>query len=100
MRGEADESAISADAQCALIASITLRPRIYNSRALPLDPGTRIGSFEIRSRLGAGGMGEVMPDGRRFLMVKQAGAADSTEGDSFIVVQNWLQELKRLAPRK
>jgi len=26
---------------------------------MPLDPGTRLGAFEISSPLGAGGMGEV-----------------------------------------
>jgi len=31
----------------------------YNPPALPLDPGTRIGPYEIVARIGAGGMGEV-----------------------------------------
>jgi hypothetical protein len=39
----------------------------------------------------------VSPDGQRFLMVKQAPAAQ-TSAPQIIVVQNWLEELKRLAP--
>ena len=39
---------------------------------------------------------DVAPDGR-FLMVE---ANDTTTSASIVVVQNWLEELKRLAPRK
>jgi serine/threonine-protein kinase len=44
-----------------------------------------------------GGFGrtyDVSPDGKRFLMIKQAG--DSTDTAAFIVVQNWFEELTRL----
>jgi hypothetical protein len=40
---------------------------------------------------------DVSPDGQRFLMIRQnANAGDVTR--SMIVVQNWHEELKRLAP--
>jgi hypothetical protein len=35
------------------------------------------------------------PDGQRFLMIKQAGQGIPPQ---IIVVQNWLEELKRLLP--
>jgi hypothetical protein len=42
----------------------------------------------------------VAPDGR-FLMLKVgSGDARTSTPDSLIVVQNWLEELKRLVPTK
>jgi serine/threonine-protein kinase len=44
---------------------------------------------------------DVAPDGRRFLFVKLAGASSDAEGSAsarIIVVQSWLEELKRLVP--
>jgi serine/threonine-protein kinase len=38
---------------------------------------------------------DVSPDGRRFLMVKESGAASQR---SLVVVQNWAEELRRLVP--
>jgi hypothetical protein len=44
---------------------------------------------------------DVSPDGRRFLMIKPGGGTDSTAAPaSLVVVQNWLEELKRLVPSK
>jgi Tol biopolymer transport system component len=40
---------------------------------------------------------DVSPDGQRFLMLKQVGAAALPQ---LIVVQNWVEELKRLVPTK
>jgi hypothetical protein len=40
---------------------------------------------------------DVSPDGQRFLMVKQAPAAQ-TSAPQIVVVQNWLEEIKRVAP--
>ena len=40
---------------------------------------------------------DVSPDGRRFLMIKQA--ADEATAPQIIVVQHWSEELKRLVPR-
>ena len=40
------------------------------------------------------------PDGQRFLMIAEAGnPEDAPEPFSLIVVQNWLEELRRLVPR-
>ena len=40
---------------------------------------------------------DVSPDGRRFLMIKQA--ANEATAPQIIVVQHWLEELKRLVPQ-
>ena len=43
---------------------------------------------------------DISPDGQRFLMIKE-GAADGTAAPaSIIVVQHWVEELKRLVPTK
>ena len=41
---------------------------------------------------------DVSPDGKRFLMIKQGGGDQTPAPTSIVVVQNWPQELKRLAP--
>jgi serine/threonine-protein kinase len=42
---------------------------------------------------------DVSPDGQRFLMIKESSGADGTPlAPSIVVVQNWLEELKRLVP--
>jgi tRNA A-37 threonylcarbamoyl transferase component Bud32 len=41
---------------------------------------------------------DVSPDGRRFLMIKEAGADQADARPQIIVVQNWVEELKRLVP--
>ena len=42
---------------------------------------------------------DISPDGQRFLMTKVGGESESTSAaTSFIVVQNWNEELKRLVP--
>jgi len=44
---------------------------------------------------------DVSPDGRRFLMIKPGAGNDSTAVPaSLVVVQNWVEELKRLVPTK
>jgi len=44
---------------------------------------------------------DVSPDGRRFLMIKPGGGTDSTAAPtSLVVVQNWVEELKRLVPTR
>jgi hypothetical protein len=40
---------------------------------------------------------DVTPDGKRFLMIKGAAAGDEPNG-RVVYVQNWLHELRRLAP--
>ena len=44
---------------------------------------------------------DVSPDGKRFLMIKEAGVAGPAVAPaSIVVVENWLEELKRLVPTK
>jgi hypothetical protein len=40
------------------------------------------------------------PDGQRFLMVKAAEDGETAAPASIIVVQHWVEELKRLVPTK
>ena len=42
---------------------------------------------------------EIAPDGQRFLMIKD-GADQTAAPASLVVVQHWLEELKRLVPTK
>jgi len=50
---------------------------------------------DTEGQLGQGRTYDVAPDGRRFLMIKDANVV---EGPTIVVVQNWLEELKRLVP--
>jgi serine/threonine-protein kinase len=43
---------------------------------------------------------DIAPDGQRFLMIKEGAGADQAAPRSLIVVLNWVEELKRLVPRK
>jgi serine/threonine-protein kinase len=44
---------------------------------------------------------DIAPDGQQFLMIKEGGGADQTAAPaSLIVVQHWVEELKRLVPTK
>ena len=44
---------------------------------------------------------DVSPDGQRFLVIKQEGGAPAdVPPRSFVVVENWFEELKQLVPRK
>jgi eukaryotic-like serine/threonine-protein kinase len=43
---------------------------------------------------------DVAPDGRRFLMTQQRDDGSQPPITQVVLVQNWLEELKRLAPRK
>jgi hypothetical protein len=45
-------------------------------------------------------MYDLAPDGRRFLMIKQRNADLESSQANFVIVQNWIEELKRLAPTK
>ena len=82
---------------------------------MSLTAGSRFGTFEITSSLGAGGMGEVyrfyagflglggtrnydVAPGGRFLMIKEG--SNDRAPEPIVVVQNWVEELKRLVPTK
>jgi serine/threonine-protein kinase len=44
---------------------------------------------------------DISPDGQRFLLIKEGGVADQTAAPpQIIVVQHWVEELKRLVPTK
>ena len=44
---------------------------------------------------------DIASDGQRFLMIKEGGGSDQTAAPpSLIVVQHWVEELKRLVPIK
>ena len=53
----------------------------------------------VRSRIAVQGHTyDVSLDGRRFLMIKQAGSGQRATPPQIIVVRNWFEELKRLVP--
>jgi eukaryotic-like serine/threonine-protein kinase len=55
---------------------------------------TMLGSLSGRSY-------DIAPDGQRFLVIKEGGGADqSAAPPSLVVVQHWLEELKRLVPTR
>ncbi len=42
---------------------------------------------------------DIAPDGQRFVMIKESGEASRPAASpEIILVQNWLEELKRLVP--
>ena len=41
---------------------------------------------------------DISPDGQRFLMIKAGGGSDQAATPQIVVVQHWLEELKRLVP--
>jgi serine/threonine-protein kinase len=43
---------------------------------------------------------DISADGQRFLMIKEGGADGTAAPASIIVVQHWVEELKRLVPKK
>jgi hypothetical protein len=57
-------------------------------------------SMRARYPGGTGGRTfDVAPDGRRFLMIQQRDSAPQPPVTHVVLVQNWLEELKRLVPR-
>ncbi len=72
---------------------------------MPLTPGTRLFTAGTPEVLFAGdyfslngGRGyDIAPDGQRFLMIKPGGEAGAAPS-SIVVVQNWIEELRRLVP--
>jgi len=76
--------------------------------AVPVDPrsstwnaGTPVKLFKGPYETGLPASGrnyDVSPDGKRFLMVKESPAVTRATPPQLVVVQNWVEELKRLAP--
>ena len=60
-----------------------------------LDAGYFLGAGPLLSR-----MYDVSADGRRFLMMKEPAPDPRVTPASIVVVQNWIEELKRLVPTK
>ncbi len=57
-------------------------------------------AMNLRYPAGTGGRTyDVAPDGQRFLMIQQRDSAPQTPLTYVVLVQNWLDEVKRLAPR-
>lgn len=69
------------------------------ARSTGWSAGTPVALFQGRYFTGVQGRTyDVFLDGRRFLMVKEAGADQGDAGPQIIVVQNWTEALKRLVP--
>jgi len=47
---------------------------------------------------GLGRTYDIAPDGQRSLMIKEGGNDEASAAPRIVVVQNWLEELKRLVP--
>jgi hypothetical protein len=62
---------------------------------MPLNPGTRIGPYEIVAAIGAASY-DLHPDGNRFALVSAQGAPANL--DKVVFVFNFFDELRRLAP--
>ena len=57
--------------------------------------------MSVRYPAGTGGRTyDVAPDGKRFLFTQQRDDASQPPITHVVLVFNWLEELKRLAPRK
>ena len=79
--------------------------RVGQGTTWSASPGTRTPLAANTYFLGSGGAAtrayDVTPDGKHFLMVKEAGAGSQPAvATSIVVVRNWIEELKRLAPRR
>jgi len=87
------EIAVSADGrQVAFIARGAAHQHIYVRRLDELE-SHQVAGTEDASDLA------FSPDGQRFLLIKEGGGADQTAAPrQVIVVQHWVEELKRLVP--
>ncbi len=83
---------------------------------MALSLGTRLGHDDVIALLGEGGMGPASgrserqpgqfhrggPEGPaldgRLLMIRQGSEEGASEPSSFVVVENWFDELERLVP--
>jgi serine/threonine-protein kinase len=54
---------------------------------------------DAQGAIGEGRTYDVSPDGRRFLMIKSSDT-DASVSRNIVVVQNWIEELKRLVPTR
>jgi hypothetical protein len=69
------------------------------ARGTVWSAGTPAALFQGRYFTGSQGRTfDVSPDGRRFLMIKEAGGDQGDTRPQIIVVQHWFEDLKRLVP--
>ena len=43
---------------------------------------------------------DISPDGQRFLVMKQDASSGQSAAPGFVVVQNWIEELRKLVPAR
>ena len=73
---------------------------VYSEREVHLfaiDPNA---AFPQRLPIPRGVDADVSPDGRRFLFVKPSGPTNADVSGRIVLVQNWFDELRRLAPAR
>jgi serine/threonine-protein kinase len=84
--------------------AVLMSVRVQSETAWTATTPTRV--FAGRFLFDEGGPGQlaqgrtydVAPDGRRFLMIKEGSDDTSGPANTIVVVQNWLEELKRRVP--
>ena len=54
----------------------------------------------LRGNFAAASTYDISPDGKRFLMIKRVESTPEDNPLTLVVVQNWLEELKRLVPTR
>ena len=74
-----------------MAASVETTPAFVATQQRELFSGPYLQSSGFRSHTY-----DIAPDGERFLMIRES-ENDTREGE-IILVQNWLEELKRLVP--
>jgi serine/threonine protein kinase len=82
---------------------------------MTIGPGTRVGPYEVTALVGEGTMGKVwrahhaalkrdealkvLPfDAKRFIFIRERFPPATRAPQEIHVIQNWFEELKRLAP--
>ncbi len=63
-------------------------------------PIVKAGGYVLNPTDHPGPTYDIAPDGQKFLMIKDSNADRITPPGSVVIVLNWLEELKRLAPTK
>jgi serine/threonine protein kinase len=73
---------------------------VYRARDTKLDRAVAIKILPEAFAVDTERSYDISPDGQRFLMIKEGGADGTAAPASIIVVQHWVEELKRLVPTK
>ena len=90
------------DAQKLMVVSVTVdRGGVRLGKPTPVfdmrTPGPTGAVEQYANSANSGVRYDIFPDGQRFVMIRQA---DSQGTREIVLVQNWLEEVKRIAPRK